>query len=83
MTLTGQQIRPNPVILKAPHKRGCDGGLYRAPYTVFVDRAGRIGNGGHVAHVYVCNKSWDGCKAKVLVTERTLRILALTAEVRA
>lgn len=74
--------------LKAPHKRGCDGDLYNTTLhgrkqLVHVDKAGRIGNGGIIAHDYRCNKAYDGCKARVLVLERAVRLLAVAAERRA
>lgn len=69
----------SPTFIKFPHARECSGDLYRLPNTVFVDRIGRIGNGGIVAHDYVCNRSWAGCGARVLVTERAVRALAVTA----
>lgn len=68
--------------VKAPHRRGCDGDLYRRDGTVFVDRTGRLGNGGIVAHEYRCHKAWDKCRARVLVTERAVRQLAVAVEVR-
>ena len=73
---------PDDTYLKHAHKRGCDGDLYRKGGIVNIDRAGRIGNGGWVAHVYECNKAYDGCKAKVLVTECAVRALAVKAEAR-
>lgn len=66
--------------LKKPHKKGCDGGLYRLRETVSVDRTGRLGNGGIVAHSYVCNRQWDGCPAHVLVTESEVGALARMVE---
>lgn len=70
------------VFRKAPHARGCDGALTRRAETVHVDRIGRVGNGGLVAHDYRCNHSWDGCRARVLVLERAVRLLAVAVEVR-
>lgn len=68
--------------LKAPHMRGCDGQLSREPKTVHTDVVGRLGNGGTVCHEYLCNMRWAGCKARVLVTEREVRAIAVAAEVR-
>ena len=65
--------------VKKPHARDCDGGLYRQPETINVDRLGRKGNGGIVAHAYRCNCHWSGCPARVFVAERTLRRLAADA----
>jgi hypothetical protein len=69
------------VWVKRPHTPGCDGNLFRTIYppTVCVDRLGRIGNGGIVAHVYTCNVSWRGCPARVLVSERAVRNIAVEA----
>lgn len=68
--------------LKAPHKRGCGGGLTRRRETVNIDRTGRIGNGGWVAHDYCCNHAFLGCKGRVLITERAVRLMAVAAEAR-
>ncbi len=68
--------------LKHRHKRGCEGDLFRRQGTVNIDKYGRLGNGGWVAHVYECNRSFDGCKAKVLVTEVAVREIAVNVEVR-
>ena len=73
---------PPNVIFKKAHEKGCEGELYRLPNTVTVDRAGRIGNGGWVAHDYRCNRSWSGCPARVLVTERFVRSWAAGSERR-
>lgn len=65
--------------VKKRHMKGCDGNLYRRDHVVFVDRTGRRGNGGIVAHEYVCNRHWAKCPARVLVAERTLRLIAARA----
>ena len=69
---------------KRPHKKGCHGDLYRPQpvQIVHVDRTGRRGNGGIIAYSYVCNMSWDGCPAEVLVTEGAQRAIAVAHEVR-
>ena len=67
---------------KRPHRPGCTGGLYRLSRPIYVDRIGRPGNGPIVAHDYLCNRYWDGCLARVLVTERAVRALATAAEER-
>lgn len=64
---------------KEAHEDGCDGRLHRSHGTVYVDRIGRIGNGGIVAHVYRCNRYWDGCPARVLVPETTMHTIATRA----
>ena len=58
-----------PVWVKRRHAAGCDGAMFRDPGIVHVDRIGRIGNGGIVAHLYRCNRCWAGCPATVLVAE--------------
>lgn len=67
---------------KHPHAKGCTGSLINASELVFVDRTGRVDNGGIVTHAYRCNRQWQGCKARVLVTERAARVLAVAVEVR-
>lgn len=73
--------------LKSPHKKGCDGQLVRRysslSKVVCVDRLGRIGNGGIVTHDYHCNAASEGCPARVLVTERAIRHIAIAAEATA
>lgn len=71
--------QPSDALAVRPHKKGCDGDLFRLPETVTVDRLGRRRNGGWVAHEYVCNRRWDGCKARVLLLERAVRRLAVAA----
>lgn len=66
--------------LKHPHKRGCIGSLYRKSGVVYIDRLGRLDNGGIIAHDFRCNMHWDGCGARVLVTERAVRQLAMDVE---
>lgn len=78
MARTTKQIAP--AFLKRPHKPGCKGDLYRRANVVHIDRAGRIENGGWVAHDYVCNRSYDGCPARVLVTEVAVRSIAVSVE---
>lgn len=70
---------PADALARRPHKKGCDGNLFRQPTTVTVDRLGREGNGGWVAHRYICNRHWDGCKARVLILERAVHRLAVAA----
>lgn len=72
-----------PAFLRRAHMRGCDGDLHRLPDLLCVDRTGRVGNGGIICHEYVCNRRWAGCKARVLVTERAVRLLAVAVERRA
>jgi hypothetical protein len=72
---------PADALARKPHKKGCRGDLYRLPTMVTVDRLGRKGNGGWVAHEYVCNMRWDGCKARILLTERAVRRLAVAAHI--
>lgn len=74
--------------VKQPHRKDCDGQLYNT--TIFdgikavahVDKAGRLGNGGIVCHDYRCNMAWDGCPARVLVTERAVGAIARSVERR-
>jgi hypothetical protein len=69
--------------LKHAHKAGCDGALYRSDVEpIFTDRKGRVGNGGIVTYDYRCNQRWTGCYARVLVTERAVRTIAVSVEVR-
>lgn len=65
--------------VKHPHAPGCDGALYRRPETVHIDRTGRLGNGGIIAHDYRCNLAIFGCEAQVLVTEQAVRRIAVAA----
>ena len=67
---------------KRPHRPGCTGALYRTVSRIYVDRIGRSGNGPICAHDYRCLRDWDGCLARVLVTERAVRALATAAEER-
>lgn len=68
-----------PLWVKRPHVTGCTGAVVNRHKRVHVDRIGRAGNGGIVAHDYRCNMSWNGCNARVLVAERTLRSIAAEA----
>lgn len=77
-SMTAEQLPP--AIRKRAHKEGCHGALYRKPGTVCIDRTGRIGNGSWVAHVYECNRAWDNCPAKVVVTEVAVRNIAVSVE---
>lgn len=71
---------------KYPHMKGCEGDLVRrvayGDNHVCVDRLGRVGNGGIVTQDYRCNMAFAGCGARVLVTERAIRRIAVAAEVR-
>ena len=67
---------------KRPHRPGCTGRMCRLPRPIYVDRIGRPGNGSICAHDYRCVMEWDGCLARVLVTERAVRALATAAEER-
>lgn len=69
-------------VSKTPHQRGCDGQLYRLNAVAHVDRTGRLDNGGIVVHDYRCDMGWHGCNARVLVTERAVRMLAVAVEER-
>lgn len=70
---------PEDTYVKRPHRKGCDGALYRDG-TLHIDRLGRLDNGGWVAHRYLCNR-YD-CGALVLVTETAVRRMAVAVEVR-
>lgn len=65
--------------VKRPHAKNCNGSVFNRHEIVCVDRAGRLGNGGIVAHVFTCTHSWAGCKARVLVAERVVRGIAARA----
>jgi hypothetical protein len=65
-----------PAFLKHQHKAGCEGGLYRLDQIVHIDEIGRLDNGGIVAHDYRCNMRWEGCGARVLVTEAAVHAIA-------
>lgn len=65
--------------VKSRHRDGCTGRMYRVRGTVCIDRIGRVGNGGIVAHDYRCNGAWTRCPARVLVTETALRSMAVAA----
>lgn len=76
MTLSGEYP---PLWVKRPHREGCEGVVTNRHQRVNVDRTGRVGNGGIVAHEYRCNWSWNGCQARVLIAERTIRTIAADA----
>ena len=71
---------------KRPHMAGCEGTLYHDRWDgfglVFVDSLGREGNGGIVAYLFVCNKGYAGCGARVLVAASAVHRLAAEAEER-
>ena len=64
--------------VKAGHYPGCTGDLYRGDI-VHIDRTGRVGNGSIIAHEYICNRRWAKCRARVIITERAVRRLAVVA----
>lgn len=68
--------------LKYPHAPGCNGDLFNTYEVIHTDTLGRVGNGSWVTHEYRCNRRWAGCGARVLVTERACRLLAVAVEVR-
>lgn len=70
------------VFSKHPHRRGCHGALYGTGKVVYTDCKGRIGNGGKVTQEFVCNCRWDGCEARVLVSQAAVLRLARSVEVR-
>lgn len=65
--------------VKARHRPDCTAPLVRRPERVTVDRLGRIGNGGIIAHDYRCGDFYFGCPARVLVLERAVRQIAESA----
>jgi len=67
---------------KHAHRRGCEGALYDTHAKAYTDRLGRVGNGGLITHDFRCNHRWEGCCARVLVTARAFRLLAVGVEVR-
>ena len=68
--------------VKHAHRKGCESSLYRTRNLAHVDRLGRIDNGGIVTHDYRCNMAWDGCGARVLVTEAAVGQIAAAALIK-
>ncbi len=66
-----------------PHKRECDGELYRLFDTVRVDSIGRIlVRAPWAAYDYRCTRDVGGCPARVVVPLESVRRIATNAERR-